>query len=120
MSNSRTPPHSVWPNLLNIDADNADLNWQPLQAGVDICTLHSTDATGNSVALLRYEPGASIPPHLHVGHEYLFILRGSQRDEYGTYRQGTFLINLPEGRHRVVSDEGCLVLAIWETPVEFI
>lgn len=111
---------AVWPNLIGIDPDNADLIWEPLQPGVQICMLHGDRLKGCSTALLRYHPGASIPRHTHTGHEHLLILRGSQRDENGTYRAGTFLVNKPDGGHRVTSDEGCLVLAIWEAPVKFV
>ena len=31
----------------------------------------------------------------------------------------TLVINPPGSRHRVVSDDGCLVLVIWEQPVVF-
>ena len=114
----------VWPNLINIDPDHLDsiwndLIWETLQPGVQICMLHGDRLHGCSTALLRYQPNTSIPRHTHTGHEHLLILRGSQRDENGTYRQGTFLINKPAGNHRVTSEEGCLVLAIWEAPVKF-
>ncbi len=109
----------VWPNLIGIDPDHADLIWETLQPGVRIAMLQGDRRHGCSTALLRYEPGAAIPPHRHTGHEHLLILRGAQRDEHGIYRQGTFLINQPGGGHRVSSDEGCLVLAIWEAPVAF-
>lgn len=109
----------VWPNLIDIDPDNADLIWEELQPGVRICMLHGDRHIGCSTALLHYEPGTSIPAHTHTGHEHLLILRGSQHDEHGAYQQGTFLINKPAGGHRVSSIEGCLVLAIWEAPVRF-
>lgn len=109
----------VWPNLLDIDPDNADLIWETLQPGVQIAMLNGDRLHGCSTGLLRYQRGTTIPRHTHTGHEHLLILRGSQRDENGTYRQGTFLINKPDGGHRVSSDEGCLVLAIWESPVKF-
>ena len=109
----------VWPNLLNVDIENADFVWEPLQPGVRVCMLHGDRHIGCSTALLLYQPGTSIPPHTHTGHEHLLILRGSQSDEHGIYRQGTFLINQPGGEHRVSSAEGCLVLAIWEAPVKF-
>lgn len=110
----------VWPDLLSIDPDEPSLVWLPLQPGVDISRLHGKGDQGISAALLRYQPGASVPAHRHVGHEYLMILRGSQRDERAVYRQGTFVINSPNTSHKVSSDEGCVVLAIWEKPVEFI
>lgn len=109
----------VWPNLIGIDPDSANLHWEDLQAGVQIAMLHGDRRIGCSSALLRYRPGTSIPRHTHTGHEHLLILRGRQTDESGTYGQGTFLINKPDGGHCVSSDEGCLVLAIWESPVKF-
>jgi predicted ChrR family anti-sigma factor len=109
----------VWPNLIKIDPDHPEIIWEALQPGVQIFMLNGDRHHGCSTALLRYQPDTSIPQHTHTGHEHLLILRGSQRDEHGTYRQGTFLINKPGGSHRVSSDEGCLVLAIWESPVKF-
>jgi anti-sigma factor ChrR (cupin superfamily) len=114
------PPHIVWRDLLSLDPDAADLPWQPLRDGVDILQVHGDVQAGCSTALLRYQPGASVPQHLHSGHEHILILRGSQADQHGIYRAGTFLINMPGGSHRVVSVEGCLALAIWEAPVKFL
>jgi anti-sigma factor ChrR (cupin superfamily) len=114
------PQHIVWRDLLSLDPDAPDLPWKVLREGVDILPIHGDIDTGCSTALLRYRPGASVPQHLHSGHEHILILRGSQADQHGIYRQGTFLINMPGGSHRVVSVEGCLVLAIWEAPVRFL
>lgn len=77
-------------------------------------------APARCCALLRYQPGAKIPRHLHVGVEFLLILRGSQRDERGDYQAGTFLVNPASSSHAIESDAGCIVLAIWERPVKFI
>lgn len=110
----------VWKNLLSMDLDDPSLIWQDFRAGVDIVPLHGDSAQGCSCALLRYQPGAQIPRHLHVGMEFLLVLRGSQTDERGTYSAGTFLINPASSSHEIVSQEGCLVLAIWEKPVKFI
>jgi anti-sigma factor ChrR (cupin superfamily) len=114
------PQHIVWRDLLSLDPDVPDLPWKPLREGVDILPIHGDVEQGCSTALLRYQPGASVPQHLHSGHEHILILRGSQADQHGIYRQGTFLINRPGGSHRVVSVEGCLALAIWEAPVKFL
>jgi hypothetical protein len=75
---------------------------------------------GPSAAFLRYSPGASVPAHEHPGYEHILILEGSQRDERGVYPRGTCLVSPPGTRHSVVSDEGCLALAIWNEPVEFV
>jgi len=110
----------VWTNLLSMDFDDTALNWQDFRAGVDMLPLHGDPAQGCSSALLRYQPGAQIPRHLHVGMEFLLVLRGSQTDERGHYQAGTFLINPASSSHEIFSEEGCVVLAVWEKPVKFI
>lgn len=112
--------HLVWPNLLTMDFDAAALNWQAFRDGVELLALHGNPAEGCSCALLRYHLGAQIPRHLHIGMEFLLILRGSQRDERGEYHAGTFLINPANSSHAIVSDGGCVVLAVWEKPVRFL
>ena len=42
---------------------------------------------------------------------------GSQEDERGRYRAGALVVNPPGSAHNVSSDEGCIVLALWERPV---
>jgi anti-sigma factor ChrR (cupin superfamily) len=58
--------------------------------------------------------------HEHKGYEHILILTGSQRDETGISNAGTLVINQPGTRHKVHSDAGCIVLAIYEKPVEFV
>jgi len=111
--------HVVWRNLTGLNLDDPSLKWQHFHEGVDILPINGTPE-GCFCALLRYQPGAVVPPHEHSGHEHILILRGAQTDERGTYEAGTFLINMPDSTHRVVSDEGCVVLAIWESPVRFL
>jgi anti-sigma factor ChrR (cupin superfamily) len=103
-----------------MDLDSPSLNWQTFREGVDIILLYGQATQGCSSALLRYHPGAKIPEHVHVGMEFLFILRGSQTDARGHYPAGTFLINPTDSSHNIYSQEGCIVLAVWEKPVKFI
>jgi anti-sigma factor ChrR (cupin superfamily) len=110
----------VWTDFLTRDFNDPALQWQDFRDGVDMLPLYGNPAQGCSCALLRYHPGAQIPRHLHVGVEFLFILRGSQSDERGHYSDGTFLVNPATSSHEIASEEGCIVLAVWEKPVEFI
>jgi anti-sigma factor ChrR (cupin superfamily) len=111
-----TQPPLHLPDLWTL-ADRADtLPWQPFRPGVEIHRLYG-DGTGPSAALLRYQPGAQVPHHTHTGYEHIFVLAGSQRDRHQTYAAGSLVINSPGTDHAVASDEGCLVLIIWEKPV---
>ena len=93
--------------------------WHPLRDGVEIQYLHR--ALDEPVAaLLRYQAGACIPVHRHAGVEIIHVLQGSQRDATGTYPEGSIKINLPGTSHDLVSDTGCVVLIVWEKPVEFL
>lgn len=76
--------------------------------------------TGSSSALLRYAPGARIPAHRHPGYEHIWVLEGAQEDESGRYDAGTFVVNAPGSSHSVWSEEGCLVLIVWERSVKFL
>ncbi len=93
--------------------------YQPLRPGVSILYLYQDLTSGASSALLKYEPGAEVPPHRHAGYEHVLVLAGEQIDERGRYSAGMFVINPPGSSHRVWSPEGCLVLIVWQLPVEF-
>lgn len=121
VKNETLPPNSVdvieFNNLLSgaLDPNRA---WEPFHPGVDISRLYDIP-DGMASAFLRFTPGAKLPRHLHVGHEHIFILDGSQQDETGIHHAGTMLLHPPDTCHTVSSPEGCLVLAIWGKPVKF-
>lgn len=94
--------------------------WEPFRPGIQIRRLYQTGDGGPASALLRYEPGASLPAHEHVGYEHILVLDGAQSDEHGIYSAGTFIINRPTSSHRVASAVGCVVLIVWERGVRFL
>jgi anti-sigma factor ChrR (cupin superfamily) len=91
--------------------------WGQLRAGVGILRLAGNAESGPSVALLRYEAGARVPPHRHGGFEVIYVIEGAQSDENGTYEAGTLVVNREGETHSVWSDGGCLVLIVWERPI---
>lgn len=107
------------PRLWSLPADIGSLQFQDLREGVEIHVLHEAP-DGARVAILRYRPGAEVPPHRHEGYEYIYVLEGEQSDERGSYAAGSFVINEPGETHRVQSKTGCLVLIIWQRPVVFL
>jgi anti-sigma factor ChrR (cupin superfamily) len=104
---------------LDADALAALDGFEPLRPGVDVRYLYKDDATGASCAVLRYQPGAEVPAHVHQGYEHVFVLAGEQQDERGRYPAGTVVINPPGTGHRVWSPGGCLVVIVWQRPVAF-
>jgi anti-sigma factor ChrR (cupin superfamily) len=99
--------------------DFSALAWQPFRPGIEIVRLYGDGEHGPSAALLRYAPGASVPQHEHTGFEHIIVLSGAQRDQRATYPAGSCAIHPPGSSHAVHSDEGCVVLAIWASPVRF-
>jgi anti-sigma factor ChrR (cupin superfamily) len=52
--------------------------------------------------------------------EHILVLSGSQTDHNGEHQTGTLVINPPGTNHSVISEAGCIVLAIWEKPVALV
>ena len=99
----------------------AALTWEDFREGVEVSWVYRTDdPDGISAAFLRYAPGAGVPMHYHPGYEHILVLEGSQSDANGLYRAGSVAINPAGTQHAVHSEEGCIVLAIWEKPVRFV
>jgi anti-sigma factor ChrR (cupin superfamily) len=94
-------------------------SWEPLREGVDVSWLYRNGEHGPAAAFLRYAPGARVPHHLHAGYEHVLILEGSQQDANGCHRAGALVINAPGTTHDVLSEEGCVVLIVWERAVIF-
>ncbi len=93
------------------------LSWEPFRPGIEIHRLYGDGQQGPAAALLKYDPGASVPAHDHTGYEHIIVLSGAQRDYQGNHTAGTLVINSPGSSHDVVSEQGCIVLIIWEKPV---
>jgi anti-sigma factor ChrR (cupin superfamily) len=99
-------------------ADIQEADFSPFRRGIDIRVLYGIPGDGPAAAFLRYCRGAKISAHEHVGYELVYVLTGSQSDERGIHRAGTFVLNPPGSRHAVESDEGCIVLVVWEQSIK--
>jgi anti-sigma factor ChrR (cupin superfamily) len=108
------------PNLFNIAAVQDSIPWKPFREGVEIHRLYGDGVSGPTAALIRFKAEAKVPLHLHPGYEHILVLAGSQRDQNGVYTVGSLAINPPGTAHSVVSEAGCIVLAVYEKPVQFV
>ena len=107
-------------DLFQISGWQQKLRWEPFQQGVDIYRLYGDGKSGPSAALLRFRSGGRVPLHEHTGYEHIFMLAGSQVDENSAAHTGSLIINPPGTSHSILSENGCIVLAIYEQPVKFL
>lgn len=110
----------VMTDIMDMAARADTLDWQAFRDGVELFQIYGVmGADGPSACLLRFQPGAKVPRHAHTGYEHIIVLAGGQTDDRGTYEAGTVLISPPGTDHAIVSEHGCIVLAIYQAPVSF-
>ncbi|HTJ77788.1 MAG TPA: cupin domain-containing protein [Rariglobus sp.] len=107
-------------NLASIVEWQDTIAWESFIDGVEIHRLYGDGVLGPSAALLRFRKAGKVTLHRHTGYEHIIVLAGSQRDQNSVATTGTLIINPPGTSHSVVSEAGCIVLAIYEKPVEFV
>ena len=96
----------------------SDLPWQEHRPGVRAKSIWAHQETRRRAMLARYEPGAQIPLHRHVGDELIFVIEGAVSDESGTVTAGNVGYR-PDGCvHTVSSKNGATVLAVLTGGVE--
>jgi anti-sigma factor ChrR (cupin superfamily) len=96
------------PATLYVHAD--DRPWTAPRPGVHWKILWE-DGDRRTV-LVRYEAGAVVPRHRHIGDEQIFVLEGSVSDDTGTCTAGNYARRPPGCVHTVSSRDGALVLAV--------
>lgn len=107
-------------DLFQVTGWQHKLPWKPFGEGVEIYRLYGDGITGPTAALLRFQPGGRVRLHEHIGYEHILVLAGSQVDENSRAEAGMLIINPPGTSHSILSESGCIVLAIYEKPVRFL
>jgi anti-sigma factor ChrR (cupin superfamily) len=108
------------PSLLDYVSKLREGDWKPFRPGVRAHWLYDEGPEGPSAVLLRYEPGARVSEHEHLGYEHMLVLEGEEFDEEGSYPAGSFVIHAPGTRHSPGSVHGCIALLIYEKAVRFV
>ncbi len=104
------------PASLFVNADQ--IPWVERRPGVFWKVLWEDPDGQRKAVLIRYEPGATIPRHRHIGDEQIFILEGSVADDTGVCTAGNYARRPPGCVHTVVSPAGALVFAVISGPAE--
>jgi len=111
-SNSKNPITSFFGDLNS-------LKWKQVYKGFKEYSAPIDDR--DELKLIKMEPGVSVPLHSHGGKEYILVLEGSFRDEFGEYSKGDIQINDQQIKHTPIAskDTGCVCLSITEKDVIF-
>eukprot|EP01088_Endostelium_zonatum_P010162 TRINITY_DN23519_c0_g1_i1.p1 TRINITY_DN23519_c0_g1~~TRINITY_DN23519_c0_g1_i1.p1 ORF type:complete len:150 (-),score=36.62 TRINITY_DN23519_c0_g1_i1:109-558(-) len=116
-------------NVINNKENLDKLEWKPFREGIEIHPIVIAPKRGEtkeeypstfSCALLRYQPGASAPEHIHNGYEIVIPILGCQDDRTGGSHMGSIIVNTPGSHHTPSSTEGCVVFVAYEKPVRFL
>ncbi|MGB8354563.1 MAG: cupin domain-containing protein [Chthoniobacteraceae bacterium] len=118
MSKSLDHPFII-KNIFNLAERQDELEWEHFRKDVDIHWIYQDGETGPAAALMRFQPGGRVSLHHHEGFEHIIVLSGSQTDENGHLEAGSLMVHTPGTSHSIYSEEGCLVLAIYEKRVSF-
>ena len=66
-----------------------DMDWAPSQfPGIQIKVLYKNDEAGEPTCLLKWQPGARLPFHVHPEIEQSWVIEGSFSDHDGICRKG--------------------------------
>ena len=93
-----------------------DMEWAPTQfEKVYVKALYQDKEKGELTCLVKLEPGAKLPMHVHPELEQAYVLEGSMSDHDGVCRAGEYVWRRGS-YHENESAEGAIVLAIYRKP----
>jgi anti-sigma factor ChrR (cupin superfamily) len=89
-----------------------DLPWADARPGVRQKRIWEDKAGERRAILTRFEPGATLPPHRHVGDELIFLIEGANADESGPVTTGNMNYRPNGCVHTVTTKNGATLLAV--------
>jgi anti-sigma factor ChrR (cupin superfamily) len=90
----------------------SDLPWVDARPGVRQKRVWEDKATERRAILTRFEPGATLPRHRHVGDELIFVIEGANADESGPVTTGNMNYRPNGCVHTVTTKNGVTMLAV--------
>jgi len=98
----------------------SDIAWANAMEGVRQKPIWHDKATKRRAVLVRFEPGAKLPRHRHVGDELIFVIEGSNADESGEVMTGDMNFRPNGCEHTVTTKNGATVFALVTGGVEML
>ena len=89
-----------------------DLPWVDARPGVRQKRIWEDKAGERRAILTRFEPGATLPRHRHVGDELIFVIEGANADESGPVMTGNMNYRPNGCVHTVTTENGATLLAV--------
>ncbi len=90
----------------------SDLPWVETRPGVRQKKIWEDTVNPRRALLARFEPGAVLARHRHVGDELIFMLEGANADESGPVTTGNMNYRPNGCVHTVTTKNGATVLAV--------
>jgi putative transcriptional regulator len=115
-------PGDVPAHLAPLLGENLDsVAWRRLAPGVWHYPIPLSKGARGNLRLVKVAPGKELPDHGHTGEELTLLLRGSYRDEIGTFKPGDIADLDDEVEHRPIADAmtGCICLIASEKKARF-
>jgi anti-sigma factor ChrR (cupin superfamily) len=95
-----------------------EVEWTSMAPAIKAKALWSDPGSKRRAQITRFDPGATLPMHRHVGDELLLVIEGAIADEHGTTTTGNIGYRPNGCIHSVRSKNGATVLAIITGGVE--
>jgi anti-sigma factor ChrR (cupin superfamily) len=90
----------------------SQLGWETMSPSIKIKKLWSDAATKRRAQITRFEPGATLPMHRHIGDELLYVIEGAISDDFGTTTAGNMSYR-PDGCvHTVTCRNGATIFTM--------
>ncbi len=90
----------------------SDLAWIEARPGVRQKRIWEDKGSERRALFVRFEPGATLAPHRHVGDELIFVIEGANADESGVVATGNMNYRPNGCVHTVTTKNGATVLAV--------
>lgn len=102
-----------------------EIEWKPLPEpnaeGIFVKVLQFDKMTKRAPTfLLKFEPGATYPAHNHPAGEEIYVVEGDIRLGKDHLNAGDYLYTVPNGKHAVRSENGCVILVKTPEAVEIL